>query len=79
MIAHAQYIVKEIETLYMLKKYRTLKRRYYRDHIKINRKYMELFKSFKWRLFCDDTDLLTAHARQNETSAVTSVARLEGF
>ncbi|XP_018568220.1 electron transfer flavoprotein regulatory factor 1 [Anoplophora glabripennis] len=31
LIAHAQYIVKEVETLYMLKKYRTLKRRYYRD------------------------------------------------
>ncbi|KYB28063.1 electron transfer flavoprotein regulatory factor 1 [Tribolium castaneum] len=28
MIAHGQYIVKELETLYMLKKYRTLKRRY---------------------------------------------------
>lgn len=28
MIAHADYVVKEIEALYMLKKYRTLKRRY---------------------------------------------------
>ncbi|KAJ3658038.1 hypothetical protein Zmor_009804 [Zophobas morio] len=28
MIAHGQYIVKELEALYMLKKYRTLKRRY---------------------------------------------------
>ncbi|WP_255576988.1 hypothetical protein [Enterobacter cloacae complex sp. 2DZ2F20B] len=27
MIAHGQYIVKELEALYMLKKYRTLKRR----------------------------------------------------
>lgn len=31
MIAHGQYIVKELEALYMLKKYRTLKRRYYSD------------------------------------------------
>ncbi|GLV33023.1 uncharacterized protein CBL_10370 [Carabus blaptoides fortunei] len=29
MIGHGEYIVKEMETLYMLKKYRTLKRRYY--------------------------------------------------
>ncbi|KAK9501783.1 hypothetical protein O3M35_012454 [Rhynocoris fuscipes] len=28
MIAHGEFVVKEIETLYMLKKYRTLKRRY---------------------------------------------------
>ncbi|KAG5897740.1 hypothetical protein JTB14_009625 [Gonioctena quinquepunctata] len=31
MIAHGEYVAKEIETLYMLKKYRTLKRRYYSD------------------------------------------------
>lgn len=31
MIAHGQFVVKEIEALYMLKKYRTLKRRYYRE------------------------------------------------
>lgn len=30
-IALGQYVVKEIEALYMLKKYRTLKRRYYED------------------------------------------------
>lgn len=29
MIAHGEYVVKEMEALYMLKKYRTLKRRYY--------------------------------------------------
>lgn len=29
MISHGEYVVKEMETLYMLKKYRTLKRRYY--------------------------------------------------
>ncbi|XP_060530554.1 electron transfer flavoprotein regulatory factor 1 [Cylas formicarius] len=29
MIAHGQYIVRELEALYKLKKYRTLKRRYY--------------------------------------------------
>ncbi|XP_063365681.1 electron transfer flavoprotein regulatory factor 1 [Cydia amplana] len=29
MIKHGQYVVKEIEALYMLKKYRTMKRRYY--------------------------------------------------
>ena len=29
MIAHGQFVVKEIEALYMLKKYRTMKRRYY--------------------------------------------------
>ncbi|XP_030751517.1 electron transfer flavoprotein regulatory factor 1 [Sitophilus oryzae] len=31
MIKHADYIVKELEALYMLKKYRTMKRRYYND------------------------------------------------
>ena len=29
LIAHGHYILKELEALYMLKKYRTLKRRYY--------------------------------------------------
>ena len=29
LIGHGNYIVKELEALYMLKKYRTLKRRYY--------------------------------------------------
>ncbi|XP_064603411.1 electron transfer flavoprotein regulatory factor 1-like [Liolophura sinensis] len=29
MIARGEYIVKELEALYMLRKYRTLKRRYY--------------------------------------------------
>lgn len=31
MIAHGQFVVKELEALYMLKKYRTLKKRYYED------------------------------------------------
>lgn len=31
MIGHGQYIVKELEALYMLKKYRTMKRRYYNN------------------------------------------------
>ncbi|XP_065158021.1 electron transfer flavoprotein regulatory factor 1 [Atheta coriaria] len=31
MISHGNYIVKELEALYMLKKYRTLKRRYYNE------------------------------------------------
>ncbi|KAK3930323.1 Electron transfer flavoprotein regulatory factor 1 [Frankliniella fusca] len=31
LIARGQYVVKEIETLYMLRKYRTLKKRYYSD------------------------------------------------
>ena len=30
-LAKGDYIVKELEALYMLKKYRTLKRRYYND------------------------------------------------
>lgn len=29
MIGHGKFVVKELEALYMLKKYRTLKRRYY--------------------------------------------------
>lgn len=29
LLAHGEYVTKEIETLYMLKKYRTMKRRYY--------------------------------------------------
>ena len=31
MLQHGEYVKKELETLYMLKKYRTLKKRYY-DH-----------------------------------------------
>ena len=31
LIGHGNYIVKELEALYFLKKYRTLKRRYYND------------------------------------------------
>lgn len=31
LIAHGNYVVKELEALYMLRKYRTLKRRYYND------------------------------------------------
>lgn len=30
LLDHGQYIIKEIEALYMLRKYRTLKRRYYK-------------------------------------------------
>lgn len=29
MIAHGDFIIKELETLYALKKYRTMKKRYY--------------------------------------------------
>lgn len=32
LLARGQYIIKELEALYMLKKYRTLKKRYYSDH-----------------------------------------------
>lgn len=32
LIAHGNYVVKELEALYMLRKYRTLKRRYYSDN-----------------------------------------------
>lgn len=32
LIAHGNYVVKELEALYMLRKYRTLKRRYYKDN-----------------------------------------------
>uniref|UniRef100_A0A1B6MJK7 Complex 1 LYR protein domain-containing protein n=1 Tax=Graphocephala atropunctata TaxID=36148 RepID=A0A1B6MJK7_9HEMI len=31
MIKHGEYVVKELEALYMLRKYRTLKRRYYAE------------------------------------------------
>ncbi|XP_046668789.1 electron transfer flavoprotein regulatory factor 1 isoform X1 [Homalodisca vitripennis] len=31
MIKHGEYVIKELEALYMLRKYRTLKRRYYTD------------------------------------------------
>ena len=32
-MAKGDYIIKELEALYMLKKYRTLKRRYYKDEM----------------------------------------------
>lgn len=31
LIGRAEFVVKEIETLYKLKKYRTMKKRYYKD------------------------------------------------
>ena len=34
LIARGEYVVKEVETLYMLRKYRTLKQRYYGDNNK---------------------------------------------
>jgi hypothetical protein len=34
LIARGEYIVKELEALYMLRKYRTLKRRYYSEEDK---------------------------------------------
>lgn len=30
MLAHGNFVIKELEALYMLKKYRTLKKRYYK-------------------------------------------------
>lgn len=32
MIARGNFVIKEIEALYMLRKYRTLKNRYYNEH-----------------------------------------------
>lgn len=32
MLKHGEFVVKEIEALYKLKKYRTMKRRYYDDN-----------------------------------------------
>ncbi|XP_054264018.1 electron transfer flavoprotein regulatory factor 1 [Macrosteles quadrilineatus] len=37
MIHHGEYVVRELETLYMLKKYRTLKRRYYNETLTSNK------------------------------------------
>ncbi|CAG2054477.1 unnamed protein product [Timema podura] len=31
LLSHGQFVVKELEALYMLRKYRTLKKRYYHD------------------------------------------------
>lgn len=31
MLKHGEYVIKELEALYMLRKYRTLKRRYYNE------------------------------------------------
>lgn len=36
MIERGKYVIKEIEALYMLKKYRTLKRRYYNEPVNKN-------------------------------------------
>ena len=41
LLGHGNYIVKELEALYMLKKYRTLKRRYYDDEEELARKKLE--------------------------------------
>lgn len=32
LLTRGQYIIKELEALYMLRKYRTLKKRYYTEH-----------------------------------------------
>ena len=34
LIARGEYVIKEVEALYMLRKYRTLKQRYYNDEKK---------------------------------------------
>lgn len=34
LIARGEYVIKEVEALYMLRKYRTLKQRYYKDEQK---------------------------------------------
>jgi len=44
LLGHGNYIVKELEALYMLKKYRTLKRRYYDTDDVINKKLEEMQK-----------------------------------
>ena len=44
LLGHGNYIVKELEALYMLKKYRTLKRRYYDSDDAINKKLEEMQK-----------------------------------
>ena len=41
LLGHGNYIVKELEALYMLKKYRTLKRRYYDAEEDLARKRLE--------------------------------------
>lgn len=41
LIGRGNYIVKELEALYMLKKYRTLKRRYYDDQEDLERKKLQ--------------------------------------
>ena len=48
-----EYIVKELEALYMLKKYRTLKRRYY-ENVDVDKKFFEFDQKYlaqkKWEL-----------------------------
>lgn len=43
LVAHGQFITKEVEALYMLRKYRTLKKRYYADDEQ-SKRYEELEK-----------------------------------
>lgn len=38
LIARGEYVIKEVEALYMLRKYRTLKQRYYKDESKWQRR-----------------------------------------
>lgn len=38
LIARGEYVIKEVEALYMLRKYRTLKQRYYQDESKWQRR-----------------------------------------
>merc|ERR1711953_524400 len=47
LLGHGNYIVKELEALYMLKKYRTLKRRYYDTDDVINKKLEEMQKAIR--------------------------------
>ena len=44
LLGHGNYIVKELEALYMLKKYRTLKRRYYDSDEVVRKKLEEMEK-----------------------------------
>ncbi len=45
LIISGEYIVKELEALYMLKKYRTLKRRYYED-IDVDKKFFDFDQKY---------------------------------
>ena len=60
LIARGEYVIKEVEALYMLRKYRTLKQRYYKDDDKWQGRALNL----KLQDICKSEEIVTDQPQQ---------------